>query len=65
MTWPKPPIVDGDGDAPFTSFFLSQRHEKVAQDLLARFQGGKRAAGRAKNQATIQERFGTANAEKP
>lgn len=59
MTWPKPPPAgEHDSNAPFTSFYLSQRPGPVAQDMLHRFQSGKRAAGRAKNQAAIQERFG-------
>lgn len=59
MTWPKPPQANPDG-SPFTSLFLHQRTESVARDMVERFQSGKRAAGRAKNQASIQQQFGTA-----
>ena len=58
MTWPKPPQANPDG-SPFTSLFLHQRTEAVARDMVERFQAGKRAAGRAKNQASIQQQFGT------
>jgi len=58
MTWPKPPQANPDG-SPFTSLFLHQRTEAVARDMVERFQSGKRAAGRAKNQASIQQQFGT------
>ncbi|WFD20098.1 tRNA (guanine-N(7)-)-methyltransferase non-catalytic subunit trm82 [Malassezia caprae] len=57
MTWPKPPQANPDG-SPFTSLFLHQRTESVARDMVERFQSGKRAAGRAKNQASIQQQFG-------
>lgn len=56
LTWPKPPQANADG-TPFPSFFLAQHSEPVARDMVERFQSGKRAAGRAKNQATIQQQF--------
>lgn len=52
MTWPKPP-PSADGMP-----FLGQRPEEVARTMVQRFQSGKRAAGRAKNQASIQQQFG-------
>ncbi|WFD35276.1 tRNA (guanine-N(7)-)-methyltransferase non-catalytic subunit trm82 [Malassezia cuniculi] len=55
-TWPKPPTPEGDG--PHAGFFLSQRSEQVAKDMAQRFRAGKRAAGRAKNQAKILEQYG-------
>lgn len=51
-TWPKSPMAEGHGS------FLSQQNDPVSQDMVQRFQGGKRAAGRAKNQAKIREQFG-------
>lgn len=44
-------------DAPYPSYFLGQRSEDVAKEMVQRFQSGKRAAGRAKNQATIQQQY--------
>lgn len=55
-TWPKPPSV-ADDTTPFPSFFLGQRPEAVAKEMVQRFQSGKRAAGRAKNQAAIQQQY--------
>ncbi|WFD27374.1 tRNA (guanine-N(7)-)-methyltransferase non-catalytic subunit trm82 [Malassezia nana] len=57
MTWPKPPQAPLDG-SPISSLLLHQRTEAVARDMVERFQSGKRAAGRARNQASIQEQFG-------
>ena len=57
MTWPKPPQTNPDG-TPFSSFFLSHQSDQVSRGMLDRFQSGKRAAGRAKNQASIQQQFG-------
>ena len=57
MTWPKPPQTNPDG-TPFSTFFLSHQSDQVSRGMLDRFQSGKRAAGRAKNQASIQQQFG-------
>lgn len=53
-TWPKPPSIE---EASYPSYFLGQRSEDVAKEMVQRFQSGKRAAGRAKNQAAIQQQF--------
>ncbi|WFD31773.1 tRNA (guanine-N(7)-)-methyltransferase non-catalytic subunit trm82 [Malassezia sp. CBS 17886] len=55
-TWPKPPPQPGH-DAPQPTYLLGQRSDHVAQEMVHRFQSGKRAAGRAKNQAVIQQHF--------
>ncbi|WFD43906.1 tRNA (guanine-N(7)-)-methyltransferase non-catalytic subunit trm82 [Malassezia psittaci] len=55
-TWPKPPSSK-EQDSAYPSYFLQQRSEEVAKEMVERFQSGKRAAGRAKNQATIQQQY--------
>lgn len=60
MTWPKPPQPNADG-TPFLSYAWGDRSETVARQMYDRFQSGKRAAGRARNQASIQQQFGGNN----
>ena len=57
-TWPKPAT---NGEGPHAGFFLAKHTDQVSQDMLQRFQAGKRAAGRAKNQAKIREQYGEAS----
>ncbi|WFC99712.1 tRNA (guanine-N(7)-)-methyltransferase non-catalytic subunit trm82 [Malassezia yamatoensis] len=55
-TWPKPPSSK-EQDSAYPSYFLQQRSEEVAKEMVERFQSGKRAAGRAKNQASIRQQY--------
>lgn len=59
MTWPKPPQANADGTP---GLFLGQESSDLARGMYDRFQSGKRAAGRAKNQASIQQQFGGTHA---